>query len=104
MELAPLLVLIGAFAVLTGALARLKRRRVWRWVLLGALLPAVAVLAVLLLPRRRRAAPGGGGLPGGVDPDSWLRSLAAGATVRQQRDQVVAEAQRDAFQNWRYRW
>ena len=104
MELAPLLALIGAFAVLAGALARLKRRRVWLWVLLSVLLPAVALLIVAIRPGSSRAAPGGSGLPEDADPDSWLRSQTAGATAKQQREQIVAEAQRDAFQNWRYRW
>ena len=45
MEIVPLLVLMAVFAVASGVVARRKRRRVWLWVLLGALLGALLPFA-----------------------------------------------------------
>lgn len=95
MELVPLLVLMAVFAVVTGAVARRKGRRVWLWIPLGALFSVAALGAVALLPGTRRRVASGRGLPEGADPDAWLRAQAEGETIRRQQDDARSEAHRD---------
>lgn len=94
MEIVPLLVLMAVFAVASGVVARRKGRRVWLWILLGALFTIAALIIVAVMPGTRgRAA--SRNLADGVDPDSHLRAQAEAERLGRERDEARAEAHRD---------
>ena len=90
-EIILLLVLVAVSAVVSGVVARRKRRRVWLWVLLGAVFPVAALFIVAVLPASRA---GGASLAAALDHESRLRALAEGAKLRRRVDEARAEAAR----------
>ena len=90
-----MLVLMALFAVVTGLVARRKRRRVWLWLPLGALFTIAALIIVAILPGTRGRVASGQGLLDGADLDSSLRAQAEGKKLQRRMDETRAETHRD---------
>ena len=94
MELVPLLVLMAAFAVVASVVARRKGRRMWVWALFGALLSPIALVAIAFLPGARSRIAGVRADVDAADPDAWQHTQSELRSVKQKREEVIADARR----------